>query len=109
MTPHLARDAVDRHIPPHFAPLRHEAALLTTELVTNAVIHGQSVVDLDLYVDDDGLYLSVADFGPGVPTIRAPDPSGGGYGLRIVDNLATRWGHEMLDPQGKRVWFELRV
>jgi hypothetical protein len=109
MTPRLARDEVERHIPPHLEPLRREAALLTTELVTNAVIHGRSVVDLDLYVDDDGLCLSVVDFGPGVPAIRDPDQNGGGYGLHLVDKLATRWGHERLDPQGKRVWFELHL
>ena len=107
MTPALARDQVERHIPPHLAALRQDAALVTTELVTNAVIHGRSVVDLDLYVDDDGICLSVADLGPGVPAIRVPDTTGGGYGLHIVEKLATRWGHQAIHPQGKRVWAEL--
>jgi hypothetical protein len=108
MAPRLACDEVERHIPPSLEPLRHDAALLTTELVANAVMHGRSVADVDLCVDDDALYLSVVDFGPGVPAIREPDQQGGGYGLHLVDKLATRWGHEMLAPQGKRVWFELR-
>lgn len=88
--------------------MRHETGLLTTELVTNAVIHARSVVDLDLFLYDDGLCVTVIDFGPGVPAIRAPDQSGGGYGLRLVERLASRWGYEPVDPLGKRVWFEIR-
>jgi anti-sigma regulatory factor (Ser/Thr protein kinase) len=99
MAPRLARAAVKRHIPPQLAPLEPKAAFLATELVTNAVVHAGSI--------DDGLCLSVTDFGPGEPVMRAPDPNGGGYGLHLVNKLATRWGHEMLHPRGKRVWFEL--
>lgn len=106
--PGIARDEVEHHLPADLAPVRNEVALLTTELVTNAVIHAHSVVDLDLYLYDDGLCVTVTDYGPGTPAIRAPDESGGGYGLRLVDKLATRWGHETIDPLGKRVWFELR-
>jgi anti-sigma regulatory factor (Ser/Thr protein kinase) len=106
MAPRIARDQVERHMPSNFER-RRDAALLTTELVTNAVIHAHSVVDLDLYIDGDQIYVSVVDFGPGEPEIREPDGSGGGYGLQLVDKLATRWGHDALDPLGKRVWFEL--
>lgn len=72
------------------------------------MVHAGSVVDVDLYLYEDGLCVTVNDFGPGVPAIRAPDETGGGYGLRLVDTLATRWGHEHIHPQGKRVWFQLR-
>jgi two-component sensor histidine kinase len=105
----MARDEVERHLPANLAALGLEVGLLTTELVTNAVIHAHSVVDLDVYVYDDGLRVAVSDFGPGVPAIRTPSESGGGYGLHIVDEIATCWGHEPLIPSGKRVWFELRA
>ena len=106
--PRLARDELERHLPEALALFRHDVALLTTELVTNAVLHAHSVVDLDLYLYDDGVCVTVVDYGPGTPEIRAPDERGGGYGLRLVDNVATRWGHERVNPRGKRVWFELR-
>ena len=107
--PRIARDQVEHHLPAGLAPLHNEVALLTTELVANGVIHAKSVVDVDLYLYDDGLCVTVIDFGPGIPAVRAPAQSGGGDGLRLVDGLATRWGYESINPLGKRVWFELRL
>jgi anti-sigma regulatory factor (Ser/Thr protein kinase) len=93
----------------HLEQLADEAALLTSELVTNAVIHAHSSVDLELYLDDDHIHVSVVDHGEGAPRIREPDPAGGGQGLRIVDSIADQWGHEPLHPFGKRVWFDLQT
>ena len=31
----------------------------------------------------------------------------GGWGLTLVDELATEWGTDIVDTQGKTVWFEI--
>jgi hypothetical protein len=48
--------------------------------------------------------VEVADHGPGFdPEIRHETP---GFGLRLVDKLASRWGVER-SARGCRVWFEV--
>jgi anti-sigma regulatory factor (Ser/Thr protein kinase) len=87
------------------------AALLVTELVANAVIHG-SGPSLWLTVDDtvtDVLHVAVRDGSLDIPRHSAQRPDvrrKGGRGLFMVDALSTSWGWEPLD-NGKRVWFEL--
>ena len=83
------------------------ALLVVTELVTNAVRHGQSTVTLAVTVDDGRLLLEVADEGSGVPNVRHPGwQAVGGRGLLLVEALATRWGVQRLHG-GKVVWAEL--
>jgi len=84
------------------------AELLTSEVVTNAVRHAASQIMLRVAVDDSTLRVEVTDTSAAMPHIR-DDPDVGGYGLRIVDELATRWGVESLPKRGKTVWFELDV
>jgi serine/threonine-protein kinase RsbW len=87
------------------------AALLVTELVSNAVVHA-SGPSLWLTVDEpmtDVLHVSVRDGSQALPQYSplAPDVRGeGGRGLFMVDCLSTCWGWEALRT-GKRVWFEL--
>lgn len=71
-----------------------ERALLTTsELVTNALRHGEGAIELRMGRAGDRLRLEVADQGDGVPAIRAEaGDETGGWGLRIVEELALRWG-----------------
>jgi anti-sigma regulatory factor (Ser/Thr protein kinase) len=85
------------------------AALLVSEVVTNAVLHGRS--DVFLVVEDRGdvAYVSVSDASPMPPRVHNfAVESATGRGLRLVDQLARRWG---VDPaasgQGKVVWFEV--
>lgn len=85
------------------------AALLVSEVVTNAVLHGRS--DVLLVVEDRGdrAYVSVSDTSPMPPRVHNFSvESATGRGLRLVDQLAQRWG---VDPapsgQGKVVWFEV--
>ena len=86
------------------------AELLSSELVTNAVVHAQSSVELEAAYDDCSvLRIDVYDRSC-EPVDESPRPSSegdeGGRGLAIVALLAWRWG---VDPssQGKRVWFSL--
>jgi Histidine kinase-, DNA gyrase B-, and HSP90-like ATPase. len=85
------------------------AALLVTELVSNAVVHANGP-SLWLTVDEtmtDVLHVAVRDGSKVIPRPQAPDVSRtGGRGLFMVDALSTSWGWERL-VTGKRVWFEL--
>ena len=86
----------------------HETALLLiSELVTNGVRHADSDVVVRIAVGADTIRIEVNDRSPALPVLRTPRPSDpGGRGLRIVDELALRWG---VQPRrtGKCVWFEL--
>jgi len=87
------------------------ARLLVSELVTNAVRHvpADEGDEIELVVDRDDrrVRIEVADRGPGfVPSPRAPtNASTSGWGLRILDQVAQRWG--LAEGPGARVWFEL--
>ena len=86
------------------------AELLSSELVTNAVLHARSTVELEAAYDDASmLRIDVYDRSPGEvdQTPKPPSESAeGGRGLAIVARLASRWGVDPLS-QGKRVWFTL--
>jgi anti-sigma regulatory factor (Ser/Thr protein kinase) len=83
------------------------AVLLTSELVTNAVIHGHSDVQLEVRTDGALLRVDVGDENSQLPRQKPTEHDAlGGRGLQIVALLATRWG--VYDqPMGKTVWFEL--
>lgn len=84
------------------------AALLTSELVTNAVLHGRSRTTLYVRKPPPYLRVTVEDHNPELPEIgEHPALSAtSGRGLHIVAELASRWGIEPSE-QGKRIWFEL--
>jgi anti-sigma regulatory factor (Ser/Thr protein kinase) len=87
-----------------------DVPLLASELVTNAVRHGNGKVALSLlHVDDYRMRVSVADDSDALPVMgdlgAAHD---GGWGLHIVDRLASSWGLET-DGIGKTVWCEVEA
>lgn len=91
-------------------PVRDDAVLLVSELMSNAVRHGGSWVRLELTVGDDVFTVAVHDDGPGMPIMRngTRDASlGSGRGLQIVDKIADEWGVDV-DRAGKTVWFQLK-
>ncbi|WP_328332815.1 MULTISPECIES: ATP-binding protein [unclassified Streptomyces] len=83
------------------------AELLTSELVTNALVHTDRGAVVTAGVGPAGLRVEVRDFTNGQPEPRgATDESTHGRGLLLVQALADAWGvrtHEV----GKSVWFEL--
>jgi anti-sigma regulatory factor (Ser/Thr protein kinase) len=84
---------------------REDAALMVSELVTNAVVHGVGAIWLRIDVEADAVRIEVADEGN---VALAPSPEAGahgGWGLRIVERLADDWG--VLEGSTK-VWFRLR-
>lgn len=85
------------------------AILLTTELVSNAVIHARSAVGLTVKLGKDHLRVEVADHGEGALVLREPAPGDThGRGLLLLEALASAWGTSAND-EGKLVWFELPV
>lgn len=88
--------------------LARDAALIVSELVGNAVIHGRPPVEVRVSRRATGMRIDVRDGGEGavVPPAQADPLAQGGLGLRVVAHLATRWGVDPL-PDGKTVWAEL--
>ena len=84
-----------------------DALLLTTELVSNAIIHGWPAVVLRAALaDGERLRVEVFDASPSLPRVRAAW-AGGGRGLAIVEETADGWGVIPEPAGGKTVWFEL--
>ena len=85
--------------------------LLTSELVTNSVRHGNLAegarIGLTVRVTPTSVVVEVTDSGPGFDVRpRSPtDSEGSGWGLFLVDRLAARWGVD--NGEHTRVWFEM--
>jgi anti-sigma regulatory factor (Ser/Thr protein kinase) len=84
------------------------AVLLTSELVTNAILYGRAPLELRAQADGSALRVEVYDQATSPPMLqRDVDLTEiGGRGLQLVDTLADRWGWAKHD-YGKVVWFEL--
>jgi anti-sigma regulatory factor (Ser/Thr protein kinase) len=85
-----------------------DAALITTELVTNAVLHARDEYTVTIDLTGQTLRVEVEDTAeapPGVDVTRPVD-SGSGRGMLLVRTLADAWGVETRRG-GKLVWFEL--
>ena len=83
------------------------AALLTTEVVTNAILHARSAYRLAVEYVPPEVLVEVWDADPTPPTRRdAIDASETGRGLALIEALAARWGSR-LQEEGKAVWFVL--
>jgi anti-sigma regulatory factor (Ser/Thr protein kinase) len=86
-----------------------DAALLVTELVSNVIDHvgGEATLTVEVNSSGDWLRIGVVDGSAVVPVVQELDQARPrGRGLRMLQLIASRWGHEEHDG-GKRVWFEL--
>ncbi|MFF8606426.1 SpoIIE family protein phosphatase [Streptomyces sp. NPDC015346] len=95
-----------------YAEVVDDAVVLTSELVTNAVIHAGTAAEVLCLRSDDGIRIEVADRYPereipvqGGRTLAHPDRENG-RGLLLCAALATRWGVDYT-PTQKHVWFQL--
>lgn len=81
--------------------------LLTSELVTNAVIHANSPVRVSMTRDGEEVVLAVADTSQIPVRVRQHDTvATTGRGMRLVAALSLRWGVVENTP-GKEVWCAL--
>lgn len=91
--------------------LVHDAEILVSELVTNAVLHGKPAIVLRVNLEPPLIGVTVEDAGDLLPSSEptAPGPdSTHGRGLLIVDRLASAWGIDVNDSRpGKSVWFHI--
>lgn len=89
-----------------------DAVVLTSELVTNAVIHAGTAADVLCLRTEDSVRIEVGDRYPEreIPIqgshVLAPLDSENGRGLLLCSALASRWGVEYA-PTFKQVWFQL--
>ncbi len=106
--PRAARDAVSFIAADIPTDALETARLLTTELVTNSVIHGPAapaVVGLVVDIQRARIRVEVSDEGHTAPH-PVPPSQEGGYGLTLVEVLATRWSTSR--EAGRNViWFEI--
>jgi anti-sigma regulatory factor (Ser/Thr protein kinase) len=108
--PAIARAALRRI--QELGAARDDAILVASELATNAVVHsgGSPAETIQVRAVLIGGDVSISVRNPGlsgdIPHLRDADAShAGGRGLRIVQQLARRWGFEL--DRGYRVWAEL--
>ncbi|MFD3565405.1 MULTISPECIES: SpoIIE family protein phosphatase [unclassified Streptomyces] len=98
-----------------FPDIIDDAVVLTSELVTNAVVHAGTSAEVLCLRTDDGVRIEVADRYPEreIPlqqsaiNMGSPDREGG-RGLQLCAALATRWGVDYT-PTHKLVWFQLAL
>jgi hypothetical protein len=88
------------------------ARLIVSELVSNAVVHAGTELDVTVVLRGDLLFLQVRDRSVRLPRSPAPGMvsprAEHGRGLHLVDSLATSWGSSA-GPHGKTVWATIRV
>jgi anti-sigma regulatory factor (Ser/Thr protein kinase) len=84
-----------------------DAALLASEVVTNALRHAAGPITVRAARDDGHLVVLVADRSPDPPVVLRPDPwSETGRGMALVEAIADGWGVSP-HPSGKVVWFRV--
>ncbi|HET6794439.1 MAG TPA: ATP-binding protein [Acidimicrobiales bacterium] len=100
-----ARQWVADRVGPVAPEVAEALALLTTELVTNGVLHARTPLEVGIIRHEAEILVSVGD-GNAVPPEHQPysEDRTGGRGMLLVREMSHRWGitsHE----HGKSVWF----
>ncbi len=79
-----------------------------SELVTNAVLHAGSDVEVAVQLTATAARVEVTDAsGEAVVPRDARSDEDSGRGLALVGSLARRWGVRPAPGGGKTVWFEV--
>lgn len=93
-----------------YGDVADDAAIVVSELATNAVLHARSTFHVSVGVaagEGEGVRIGVHDESPLQPSLRGYSiTSATGRGLRMVDALSASWGSIPL-PHRKEVWAEL--
>jgi anti-sigma regulatory factor (Ser/Thr protein kinase) len=84
------------------------AELCVSELVTNAVLHAGTPVQVHVTGVTDGIRISVQDGSPVMPLrVRHSRTAATGRGLALVTAVSHSWGVDLSTGGGKTVWCEL--
>jgi len=107
------RDFVARTLSSSHLKVDSDAAtLLTSEIVTNAIMHTKSgvlggTVTVVVFAVPGGVLVEIIDEGSaGVPIVKGDLYAAEGHGLFLVQQLAAQWGY-LRGPAGTTVWFHL--
>jgi len=103
--PAQARDRVDGYLEGLglTSELRSDVLLAVSELVTNAVTHARAAPLVHIGLTPGLLRLEVHDTSPNHPVKLPAGSSAGGFGVRLISELADSWGWEHVRG-GKVVW-----
>ena len=98
----FVRDLLDT---PGREPWSDAATLAVSELITNAVLHAHSEVELAVVTAPDHVRIEVRDDNPVLPAARSYEHSATtGRGLELVATVSSAHGVESLGGAGKVVW-----
>ena len=87
--------------------LAETAVLLVSEVVTNALLHAGTDIDVAARLDDKGLRVEIGDGSPHLPSRRRYGAAAGtGRGLLMLESLVDDWG-VIRHRTGKTVWFRV--
>jgi two-component sensor histidine kinase len=100
-----ARSFIRDRAPALPAQLVDVLVLLTSELVTNAVIHARTPIEVGITVTNRSLIVTVHDEDLGPAPKRAERE--GGWGLGLVRELAEDAAMEEHVGEGKTAWFRI--
>ena len=103
--PRLARTWVSKLVNPlGLDEMSFQNVLLAvSEIVTNAVVHAETAPTISLRVGPDEICIEVQDSSERPAEVREFDDRPGGWGLRIVEQVAERWGPVYKDTGDKAV------
>lgn len=105
-----ARRFVDSSLSGEPAGVVHAVELVVTELVTNALLHGEPPVSVRLIHLGPSIRVEVEDAGAHLPVVGVRDlESMTGRGLAVVAGMSSGWGVDPGRRAGKVVWAELPV
>ncbi|NHC13166.1 SpoIIE family protein phosphatase [Motilibacter deserti] len=101
---HYVRERL-RHSP---SDLADRAELCVSELVTNAVVHAATAIEVIVEPLDSRVRLEVRDHSPALPRrLVHSERAATGRGLDLVATLSEAWGVLRVDPRTKAVWCQL--
>ncbi len=102
------RNFVERGLRSHPKDVRERTVLVTSELVTNVILHTPNGGQLELVVAPEDVRVQVSDFSHDQLTeLPHGQFSLHGRGLPIVASLANSWGVQE-NSSGKTVWATFR-
>ena len=83
-----------------------DALLVVSELVTNAVLHGEGQIELRMHFDGQRVTGDVTDEGTHFMPPQRAHAAGqiGGHGVYLVGRIANSWGRR---EGSSHVWFEI--
>lgn len=102
-----ARHFVRSHAPQLSDETQDSLTLLTSELVSNAVIHARTAIEVDLLVTGSWVVVAVHDLNLVTPLQQPYADREGGWGLGLVGALAESWCAVVHPEGGKTTWFRL--